>query len=74
MLGLREWLPLVQRFALETLYERVVPGGLIIVDDYNAVAGATQAVDEFLAKLGDARAAISKLGFSNVPAYIRKPG
>ena len=38
-------------FALEQLWDRVVPGGIVVVDDYNAVAGATQAVDDFVATL-----------------------
>lgn len=59
------------QFALDCLYDRVVPNGLIVFDDYNAVAGETEAVDEFIArkKLG-----IEKLPFYNVPAFVRKPG
>ena len=57
-------------FALDLLYERVVPGGIIVFDDYNAVAGETISVDEFLDKH---RLKIEKLPFYNVPAYIRKP-
>ncbi|NNE81324.1 MAG: hypothetical protein HKN18_13735 [Silicimonas sp.] len=36
---------------LDALYDRVVPGGIIVFDDYNTEEwpGATQAVDEFLA-------------------------
>lgn len=36
---------------LEALYDRVVPGGVIVYDDYNDESwpGATQAVDEFFA-------------------------
>ena len=37
-------------FVLKQLYERVVPGGLIVFDDYNAVVGETISVDEFLFK------------------------
>ncbi|MFA5377697.1 MAG: TylF/MycF/NovP-related O-methyltransferase [Dehalococcoidia bacterium] len=33
--------------ALETLYDRVVPGGLILVDDYGAWVGCRTAVQEF---------------------------
>lgn len=36
---------------LEHLYSRVVPGGVIIIDDYGWYRGSRQAVDEFLAKL-----------------------
>lgn len=57
-------------FALGILYERVVPGGLIVLDDYNAVAGETIAVDAFI-KEHNLR--IEKLPFYNVPAFIRKP-
>ena len=34
--------------ALETLFNRVVKGGLIVLDDYGVVEGETLAVDEFL--------------------------
>ena len=57
-------------FALEDLYDRVVPGGLIVLDDYNAVAGATDATDAFIKGKG---LKIEKLPFYNVPAFIRKP-
>lgn len=56
-------------FALDLLYERVVPGGLIVVDDYNSVPGATEAIDEFLEERG---LHLKKLNFYNVPAFIRK--
>jgi len=57
-------------FALDLLYERVVPGGLIVLDDYNAVAGATDAVDEFIKKH---RSKLEKCTHYNVPSFIRKP-
>ena len=37
------------RHELEQLYERVVPGGVIIIDDYGWYSGARKAVDEFFA-------------------------
>ena len=58
-------------FALEQLIDRVVPGGLIVVDDYGAVTGASDAIDAFLAETG---LAIEKLPLYAVPAFIRKPG
>jgi hypothetical protein len=57
-------------FALSALYDRVVPGGLIVIDDFTAVAGATEAVEEFMANTG---LKIEKLPYYSVPAFIRKP-
>lgn len=57
-------------FALQHLYDRVVPGGLIVLDDYCAVAGATDAADAF-ARLH--QLAISRSPYNKTPAYIRKP-
>ncbi|MCB2074519.1 MAG: class I SAM-dependent methyltransferase [Novosphingobium sp.] len=57
-------------FALELLWDRIVPGGLVVIDDYNAVAGATDAVDEFISARG---LKLEKLGHYYVPAFIRKP-
>ena len=53
---------------LNLLYDRVVKGGLIVLDDYGMVAGATKAVDEFLA---DKDILIEKLPISHIPAFIR---
>jgi hypothetical protein len=57
-------------FALEQLYDRIVPGGLIVFDDYNSVAGETISVDIFLKKYS---LKIEKLPFYNVPSFVRKP-
>lgn len=35
------------RFALETLYSSVMPGGVVVIDDYGSFAGCRTAVDEF---------------------------
>ena len=38
--------------ALEALYEKVSPGGYVIVDDYGAHAGCREAIDEFRGRHG----------------------
>ena len=40
------------RVSLETLYPRLVPGGVCILDDYGHWQGARKAVDEYFAALG----------------------
>ncbi len=60
---------------LDLLYDRVVPDGLIILDDYNTndhntVMGETDAVDNFISKK---KLKLEKLSFYNVPSFIRKP-
>ena len=57
-------------YALDLLYDRVVPGGLIVLDDYVAVAGASVAVDYFVRNRG---LTLQKTRHYTVPAYIRKP-
>ncbi|MGV3766110.1 MAG: TylF/MycF/NovP-related O-methyltransferase [Chitinophagaceae bacterium] len=37
---------------LETLYDLLVPGGILIIDDYGHWSGARKAVDEFFAERG----------------------
>jgi len=59
------------RLALELLWTRIVPGGLVLIDDYNTVAGATRAIDEFLAAHSGLR--LEKLPLSHIPAFIRCP-
>lgn len=58
------------RFVLEHLFDRVVRGGLIIIDDYTAVAGATEVIDEFLR---DKPLRLQKLPNYRVPAFIVRP-
>ncbi len=55
---------------LESLYNRIVPNGVLVLDDYGTVAGETRAVDEFFATR---RVSIQKLSFSHIPAFIVKP-
>jgi len=56
------------KVVLETFYEHVVKGGVIVLDDYGAFAGANKAVDEFFG----VNAEVKKLPFSNAIGYIVK--
>ncbi len=56
------------KFALDKLVKKIVKGGIILIDDYNSVYGATKAVDEFLKKNSSLK--IKKLNFYKLPAYI----
>lgn len=54
---------------LERLYDKVTSGGIIILDDYGAFAGANKAVDDFLGN----QASVKKLPFAHSISYIIKP-
>lgn len=54
---------------LQHLFDRVVKGGLIVLDDYAKVIGETVAVDEFIK---DKDLKLEKLPFFNVPTFIMK--
>lgn len=58
------------QYALQRLYEHIVPQGLIVIDDYGTVAGATEAVDQFARRHG---LRIQKTPHYKIPAYIQKP-
>lgn len=58
------------QFALDLLYERVVPNGLIVFDDYNAAGGVSEVVDKFSSRY---KLKIEKTNHYFVPAFIRKP-
>jgi O-methyltransferase len=56
---------------LNAFYDAVVPGGIVVFDDYEFWAGCKKAVDEFLAS----RSITSELRSSGrVARYIVKPG
>jgi hypothetical protein len=57
-------------FALDRLLSRMVPGGLVLFDDYGLVAGATRAADELVAKTG---LKLEKLPYYAVPTFLRIP-
>ncbi len=54
---------------LKNLYDKVIPSGLIVLDDYSTVFGETRAVDEFFA---GKKIKMSKFTFSHIPVYFRK--
>jgi hypothetical protein len=56
-------------YALNLLFDRVVPGGLIVFDDYSTVAGETDAVDDFLQSH---QLQIQKLPYYKIPSFVRK--
>lgn len=53
---------------LRVLGPRVVSGGLIVFDDYNAVEGATRAADEYCSEKG---LRLEQTSFYAVPSFIR---
>lgn len=57
------------KISLDHLYEHVIPGGLIVFDDYGVVEGETKAVDEFLAEKSFQ---LMKLPISQTPTYMIK--
>jgi hypothetical protein len=57
------------KYILEQAYERVVRGGIIVLDDYATVEGETKAVDEFFK---DQKVTIRKFPFTHIPTYIVK--
>lgn len=54
---------------LECLYDHVVPGGLVVFDDYGTVYGETKAADEFFFGKD---ITFQKLPISHIPTYMVK--
>jgi hypothetical protein len=50
---------------LEHLYDRLMPGGVLLLDDYGWWQGSREAVDEFLARTG-ARLYLARTGSGRV--------
>ncbi len=55
---------------LENLWDKVVKGGILMLDDYGTVEGETKAVDEFFA---GKNVQLNKPRFNYIPSYIIKP-
>jgi dTDP-6-deoxy-L-hexose 3-O-methyltransferase len=58
------------KLILELLFDKVVKGGIVILDDYSTVSGETNAVDEFLKKRDNYK--LEKLSYYKIPTYILK--
>ncbi|MBS1517234.1 MAG: class I SAM-dependent methyltransferase [Bacteroidetes bacterium] len=54
---------------LEELYPKIVPGGILVLDDYNVFPGETKAVDDYFKGKNPE---IKKFPFSATPCYIIK--
>ena len=54
---------------LEQLFDHVVQGGIIILDDYGAFPGANKAIDDFFK---DRNISIKKLPYSHAISYVVK--
>jgi hypothetical protein len=56
------------KMILENLWDKIVGGGILMLDDYGTVEGETKAVDSFF----DGRERIRKSKFNYIPSYIKK--
>jgi hypothetical protein len=57
------------RVILEEMWPRIVPGGILILDDYGTFPGESRAVDEYFA---GRRIEIKKFPYAMTPSYIVK--
>jgi hypothetical protein len=57
------------KIILENLWDRIVKGGILMLDDYGTVEGETKAVDDFFK---GKHIKIMKPKFNHIPAYIVK--
>ena len=59
------------KYAINKLFEKMSSNGIILIDDYMSVEGATRAIDEFLKSKKGLK--IQKLNHHKVPSYIVVP-
>jgi hypothetical protein len=57
------------KIILENFWDKIVKGGILMLDDYGTVEGETRAVDEFFA---EQKIKINKPRFNYIPSYIIK--
>ncbi len=58
--------------ALRALYDRVAPGGIVVIDDWGAVAACRKAVEDFFADRGEPLPQTHKIDWTGV--WFTKPG
>lgn len=58
------------RTILECCWERIVPGGIMALDDFNGTTGAGKAISEFFGCLGGIT--FQKKPFADAPTYVVK--
>jgi hypothetical protein len=56
---------------IELIYDRIVPGGILMLDDYGTVLGETKAIEEFLKK-SNIKPDFKKVNYYHIPTYIIK--
>ena len=59
------------KFVINKLFNRMSSNGIILIDDYSVIAGATRAIDEFLKLKKNLK--IKKLSYYKLPAFIVMP-
>ena len=58
------------KLALSLLIDRIVPGGLVVIDDYGTVSGATDAIDEFISEYAGREFTLERAPYYKIPAFI----
>ncbi|MGE0821069.1 MAG: TylF/MycF/NovP-related O-methyltransferase [Candidatus Binatia bacterium] len=59
------------KVALETLYDKVVPGGFVVLDDYGYWEGCKKALDDYIAENGLRNISLKRV--DRIGAYFQKP-
>jgi hypothetical protein len=57
------------KFILDNIWDKIVRGGILILDDYGTVEGETKAVDEFI---NDKDIIVQKTPYKYKPSFIQK--
>jgi hypothetical protein len=57
-------------FAIDAIFDRIVPGGLIVIEDYMVATGTTEAIDDLVAQRG---LTVERTEHGVGAVYIRKP-